>query len=453
MWTSYADVFYDFTQRGYTNLYTAGGTAPTSANWLTAMYGSSSGSAATSAQVTASNINRLVTSMTGDVQTYLDSTANTAAAVTGGSLGRLVSASYPISGGTASYMPPTGGTATMNLGVASLTNYLIKDLNGDVLYRLNPGTTTAQFASSSGTDANRAQGRWWAAFHYVAVAGIQLSSTLDNSTVLVADPDTNKGSGTAASGWPLGTSAGSFPFSNGAGDPLPVVANASPLSNNFARFTFSIAGGAATVASTDSPQYSGTVVQRVEAVYPAAVAKSKTSSSLITPTDTKTDLTLVLPLGSSPVDKVLIEPSALTDSGGTFASDFSFMDDSDPTAAWVPMRDTADPFGNPLSDGAAEYDLTSGSAFQAGETADLNLGTAAGFTASGYDVLLHFQGDPSNVWLPEMIAGATFDPSDTAAVQTDLVAPEPSSTALLAAGVLTAGALRLLRQRVRVLSE
>ena len=44
-WVAYADVFYDLTQQGYPNLYTAGGTAPTATNWYTAMYGASSGSA------------------------------------------------------------------------------------------------------------------------------------------------------------------------------------------------------------------------------------------------------------------------------------------------------------------------------------------------------------------------------------------------------------------------
>ena len=215
-------MFYDLTQRGYPNLYTAGGTTPTGANWLTAMYGSATGSASSSAQVTTSNIYRVVNSMTGDVQTYLDATANTSAAVTGGSLGRLVSANYSLSGGTASYTPPTGGTATMSVGVASLTNYSIKDLNAEVLYRLNPGTTAVQYASSSGTDANRPQGRWWASFHYVAVAGISVASPLDSSTVLIADPDTKKGSGHGGQRLAVGHERGQFPFSNGAGDPLPV---------------------------------------------------------------------------------------------------------------------------------------------------------------------------------------------------------------------------------------
>jgi hypothetical protein len=193
-------------------------------------------------------------------------------------------------------------------------------------------------------------------------------------------------------------------------------------------------------------------VQSVQAIYAGAVAKTTTSSSLITPGDTKTDITLTLPSGSNPVDRVLIVPSTPTDSSGTtFASDFSFTDGSNPSSTWTFTRDTADPFGNALANGAEEYDLSSGSAsaLLAGQTADLTLGTSGDFTGMGYDVLLHFQGDPANVWLPEMVSGTGFSPSDVAAVQTSIPVPEPSGTALFSVGLVTAVMLRWRRRRIR----
>jgi hypothetical protein len=449
-WTAYADVFYDLTQQGYPNLYTAGGTSPTAANWYTAMYGATSGSA----DVATSDIYRLAKNL-GNVQTYLNSTANTSAVVTGGSLGALISNTYSVSSGSLDYMLPTAGSATTTMpvtgGVASFTNYLLKDLNAEVLYKLGPGTTTPQYLTGTLSSGTRNQGRWWGGFHYVAVAGISVAGTLDNSTVLIADPDSNLGSGAASAGWPIGPPAVAlgFPFKSPSTAALPVVANASPLTQGFAGFTFSVSGGAANVSSTASPQDNGTVVQQVEAIYAGAVVKSKTTASL-QPSDTKTDITLTLAPGSSAVDGVLVLPSTMTDSSGTaFASDFSFTDDSNPSVAWSYTRDTTDPFGNALPNGAAEFDLSGGTAFRPGETADLTLGTPGDFTGSGYDVLLHFQGDPANVWLPEMVNGTSINSSDVAAVQTSLAVPEPSGTALLGVGLGAAAFLRWLLRRTR----
>ena len=106
------------------------------------------------------------------------------------------------------------------------------------------------------------------------------------------------------------------------------------------------------MTSADSPQYNGAVVQRVEAIYPVAVSKSTTGAGLSSG-DTKTGLTLTLPSGSTPVDKVLVEPSTPTDNLAGFAGDFSFTDNSNLSASWTSTRKTVDPFGNPLPDGAA----------------------------------------------------------------------------------------------------
>ena len=52
-----------------------------------------------------------------------------------------------------------------------------------------------------------------------------------------------------------------------------------------------------------------------------------------------------------------------------------------------------------------------------GESATLDIGTSGEFATEGYDVLLHFQGDPAGQWLPLEVGGTNFDPSDVASVQ------------------------------------
>jgi hypothetical protein len=446
---AYADIFYDLTTRGYTGLFAV---TPTALNWETPIYGTTSGSNATTVQVQASDLYKLTQSMSGNVNQYLALTGNTGASVpsaSGGTLTGLQSNYYLFSGGSLNYVAfTTSGTTTttslmpLSSGVATLTNDLLKDLNADVAYRLLGGSTTVLSATQTVTSlpgtitaVNRPQGRWWTNFHYVAVAGISLSSTLSNSTVYVADPDTNMGSGAANMGWPLGTYAGSFPFSSPASAPLPTGSNAS-----FASFTFS----GSTVSSTNAPQYNGTVLQLVSAVYAGAVSKTTTTAG-IAPGDTKTDITLTLASDSNAVDGVLIVPSTLTDSSsGTFASDFSFTDDSNPLVTATYSTTASDPFGNTLANGGEKFMLSSGSALLPGQTADLDLGTSGSFTAGGYDVLLHFQGDPATEWVPEVMGA-----SETVGLQYDLhiAVPEPSGAALLGVGLVTAAVIRRWRRR------
>ena len=455
-YTAYADVFYDLTQQGYQKLYTATGTTPTPANWMTAMYGGTGGTATTTAQVQASDIYKLqnsILSTSGNIQNFLNATANAGTyAATGGS---LTSNFYQVSAGSVSYTP-AGGTAATNADVMSFTNYYLKDMSAEVLYRLNQGT--AAFSAAGGT----AQGCWWGRpnksvgggnYHYVAVAGISPSLFEPNTTVLVADPDTNLGSGPICAGWPTvgfvptGGTNGGFPFSSPAGAPLPVVANASPLSQGFTGFNIA-SSGKATITSANSPQYNGMVVQGVSVIY-ANPVKSATTSSGAGPGDTKTGLALTLPPSYGAVDGVLHRfPSSLTDTAGTDASDFSFTDISDGSAMWTSTPEPSDPFGNPLPDLGEEFNLGSGSAtaLEPGETALLDLGTADSFVAGGYDILLHFQGDPADVWLPEMTGGTTLDPSDAIGDQS---VPEPSSMALACSGLAAAAIVRWRRRRVR----
>jgi hypothetical protein len=235
-----------------------------------------------------------------------------------------------------------------------------------------------------------------------------------------------------------GTNA--FPFSSPAGAPLPVVANASPLSQDFTGFNIA-SSGKATITSANASQYNGTVVQGVSVIY-ANPVMSTTASAGAGPGDTKTGLALTLPPSYGALDGIWIEPSSLTDTAGTDASDFSFKDMSNGSATWTSVEKSNDPFGNLLLDGGEEFNLSSGSAtaFQPGESAMLDMGTAGSFTSGGYDILLHFQGDPANVWLPEMIGGGADSIGDQAV-------PEPSAMALLGSGLAAAGIFQWRRRK------
>jgi hypothetical protein len=457
-YTAYADVFYDLTTMNYTNLYTSGGQDPTPAGamgWYTAMYGATNAAA----DVKKSDIYLLTTNMKatpfGSVQSYLNTTANKSAQVVAGTLPTLLSNNYPTgANGDAYYFNALGQPVDTGMGVATFTNYMLKDRSSEVLYNLNPGSATPRAPANAN---GQTQGLWWN-FHYVAVAGISTAKNLDNSTIYVADPDSNlnpntgDGSGPTAAGWPTGKNATNigFPFVSAANAPLPDIASAVPRTNDFAGFTFN---NKRVVASADAPQYKNTYVQSVATVYPGAFRKAQpravakpTSAGpglrpVPTTTDEETDITLVLPSSSDAVDGVYVEPSSPTDNPVTDPGVFSFSDDSDPSTTWTDSESTTDPFGNVLADDGIAYDLSSGAPLEPGETADLNIGTSSDFTASGYDILLHFEGDPSNVWLPEMIGGTNFDPTDDSSDQTVNV-PEPMSIGLLAFGCLAAGGRR-----------
>jgi hypothetical protein len=426
-WTAYSDAFYDLTTQGYTGLLA---TSPTGAGWYSAIYG------ATPATSSSSDIAQLVGNMS-NVGTYLLSTASSAA---------LLSDTFSVNAsGTVNYTDSFGSLAMAgsSSSIFAFTNSVIKNLDGEVLYKLDSGTTTPAYYTPG---VGRPQGRWWGSFHYVAVAGLNLSS----STSIVADPDTNinpttmDGSGTSASGWPLlgyASSAG-FPFVTPSNAALPVIGN----SASFAGFKFA----GQTVSSLNSPQYNGTFVTNIAVIYPKVVVKTSASAA---PAGggIETDITLSLPVGANAVDGIFIEPSSATDSSAGSPGLFSFHDDSNPSTTFSDFAGSAstDPYGNSLPGGGALYLSTSGD-FMPGQTADVDLATSTGFTASGYDVLLHFAGDPAGSWLPVTIGGTNFDPSDVGAVETDLVAtPEPSTAVLFFVGLGGLGLRTLVRRRRR----
>lgn len=440
-YTAYSDAMYDLTTRGYAGLFNID---PTANPWQTAMYGPNT----TLAGVQASDIYNVVanTAKVGNNwQVYLNLTANQSAAVKTGRLAPLISNTLPTAAnGNVLFYNAFGQLVSTQQSVYKFTNNAVKYLNAEVLYRLRSGT------ANLAPNAN-GQSVWWGgngpgSFHYVALAGISVA----NGNVSIADPDTNFGSNAAAGGWPRGQNALNigFPFSSPAGSPLPVQANAAPITQDFADFTFT----GRSITSVAAPQYNGTYVQSVNLIAPLNVrgAKQVIRGSIVPGaipadgSDNDEDLTIGIPSDSTePVDQVMIEPSSMTSSPTAEPTEFSLTDDTTSGGTWADALETTDPFGNAMADDGIDYDLSSGTPLEPGDIADVDIATASDFTTSGYDIFLHFEGDPSDPageWVPEEIGGTNFDPEDTASVQT---VPEPGSFMILGA----ACGLAMIRRR------
>ena len=493
MQVAYADVLYDLYKRGYTGAFSNDPTAapnPGNTNpWYNAMYGNST----SKADVQSSNIYKLVNNGVHNVQKYLDDNVNNQPNI-GATLPKLISNLYPVNnkylqdnftgfpaaktGEVYYYVPKVAATPTTaeipahyestGKGVYDFTNYMIKDLGADVLYNL------ANYKGAASTAANAAGQRlWWSNpnpntdkpwpaggnFHEVAVAGIDLAK----STVFVADPDSNGGSNTSFGGWPTnlpsdyfpgdpprgaGASAppnGSFGLRTPANAPLPAPANPQ-LTGAYPQFYAGFqVNGAGTVTSTDAPQYTGTYLANVATIYSSAVkalgakpmpaarpAASAGASPAGTPVDEETTVTLDLPGGAAPVDRIFFEPSSHALDPSAEPGFFSLTVPNDPNSQWMESMGASDPFGNALGNGGILYDLMSGAdPLFSGEDAMLNIGTMADFASEGYSVLFHFQGDPADFWLPEMVGGSDFNPSDVLA---DQAVPEPSAWLLAIIG-------------------
>ena len=96
----------------------------------------------------------------------------------------------------------------------------------------------------------------------------------------------------------------------------------------------------------------------------------------------------------------------------------------------APLNDI-DPFLSEREFGGALYMPTSSAAdLMPGQFGNAMLATMGDFSLSGWEVLLHYKGDPTGLWDPQVF-GQQQDPET---VQTDASVPEPAVSALLMIG-------------------
>jgi hypothetical protein len=463
-YTAYADVIYDLQSQGYAFNILADPT--NAANWYTATYGPAG-------KPLTSNIAKIATIFgagfpkTTSMQTFLNANVNNQKQTdaNGDALARLTSQTFLVNSATGLLQYWSYSKGTMVDGQKSsdtaydFTNNMLKR-GEDVMYLLTYGTNTVV---NDPTTVNF----WWAN-HAVAVSGVSVA----NKSVYIADPDTNGGPAAANAGWIRNSPNFPGALASAANATLPVPAlnsfdNNDPtkFNSNYDRFTFANQNYAAmnappliapTVTSPDAPQFNNTFLSSVLVTGPSIVNKIKVAPrasasfarSAIRPatvgSDEETDLTLQIPETCSPIDEILVEPSTQTVNPSTDPTAFSLTDDTRTGSTWSDAEDTTDPFGNSMTLGSVEYDLAGGTALEPGDTVDVDLETTSDFSSLGYDVLIHFQGDPSGEWTPEMIAGSEYDPSDYPA-DDDAPMPEPSVL-----GVLGLGGIAMTRRRQRV---
>ena len=455
-YTAYDDVIYDLQSQGYVFKNLADPTA--AANWYTATYGAAG-------KPLVSNIAKVATIFgagfpkTTSMQTYLNANVNNAKQTdaNGDTLGKLTSQTFLVNNATGllqywSYSKGAMANAQKSSDTAfDFTNNMLKR-GEDVMYLLTYGTNTVV---NDPTTTNF----WWLN-HAVAVSGISVA----NKSVYIADPDTNGGPAAANAGWIRNSPNFPGALATAANAALPVPAlnsfdnnDATKFNSNYDRFTFANKtygqAIAPTVTSADAPQFNNTFLSSVLVTGPSIVNKITVApragptlaNRAIRPAvpggSEETDLTLQIPEDCSAIDGVLVEPSTQVVNPSSDPTAFSLVDDTHTASTWTDAEDTSDPFGNSMTLGSVEYDLAGGTDLLPGDTVDVDLETTSDFSSLGYDVLIHYQGDPSDEWTPEMIAGSEYDPSDYPAGD-DVPTPEPGQL-----GVLALGGIAMMRRR------
>lgn len=410
---AYADVFYDLTKQGYAGLLPADITDP--AKWFDTAY--------KPANVNASGIAVLHDAMAGKtIQSYLDSKGHKADDATA----PLIANEFKVDGnGKVTYKTPAPkmGDPDIVTSAAAFDFYDLKTRAGDSLTLELKGGTTPLRASSSD------QGRWWTNFHQIAGAGLDKAT----KTIYVADPDTNRGSTLDKAGWPdiakfpgdPPASATSMGLKTTATDPIPlptapVIGTIGSYDTFYAGFIFDdknkVKGDA------NNARYTGTVLNLIETI---SAPKGKLTAAAVVPGGAAT--TVAINTGGNYVDAIYLAPSQSVLADPQFSSLFTFTLPSDPMgllSSWSTTVTPFDPFGNERLYGGVRFDLTSGSPLAPSDLALATLGTISDFSLSGYELLLHYVGDDSSLWNPEVI-GSSLNSTKLSIEQT--VIPEPAS--------------------------
>lgn len=364
---SFADVLYDFQTHGYTNLLPAASTAqPT---WL-ASYSAFMPGIADSA-------------FTVGYQKYIDSKGYGAGTAT-----PLLVKSYTVTaGGKVSYTTPAPRVdplapavpvpdVTLTKSAFDFTDIKLR-AGSDLLYEVKAGTTAP----------------WWD-YHSMAVAGIQKGT----GTVFLADPDSNKGSGAADSGWPNVIPAARKYV---AADPLPMPA--APALNNQASYISYYAGitlnaNNRNVTGVDpNGRYTGATMDRIR-----EVKEQKTGFLFdgIRPDrggDTQTTVAIET---NKTINDMYFLPSKQMSS----FTDLNALTGT--SGSWTALLTTTDPFDTELYYGGVHFRLDSGIGITAADTsAQISLGTLSSFADTGWEVLFHYADTPSDEWDMEVLGG------------------------------------------------
>jgi hypothetical protein len=413
------------------------------------------------ASVQSSDIANIVKNMANfDVQAYLNKYVNTNAANNGKA--SLWSGTWTVDGnGNVDYLGLQNGNTVIykmfGISPVTFTRGVMGVCNGQEVIQINQGNRNGLTPAQVGN----VQGLWWAAptpakakpgnYHMLAVSGIDVAG----NALYLADPDTNPnnpagatGVAQANGGWPFNNVnfPGNAPFnlktSPSASLPVPAApvvggGNATSWNQLYSDFSFTPNGAFDAINSTQSTQYNGCGLTNLQTIMknplrtinaaPAGPGKEETAIAVALPTD-----------AASAVDQILVEPSQQTLDPVANASLDSFSDPSEAGSVWTDAEAVADPFGNSLADDGILYDLASGNGLEPGESATIDVGTAAEFANEGYDVLLHYEANadnPNGFWMPYMDMGSELDPS--AAINgAQQGVPEPATSGLILVALL-----------------
>jgi hypothetical protein len=263
-----------------------------------------------------------------------------------------------------------------------------------------------------GGTTTRPADRWWSNFHFVAVAG----DSVANSSVFVADPNTNKGSANVDTGWPnVIPAARKF----AAGDPIPIPG--APVIGNPASYNTYYAPlqlnnkNIVNDQSGDTFSLSKTKVANVDVVSPQKVGVLF-DGIWPPPNGNLWKTVLVVNSPYANVDGIYVAPSSLVSSMSSL--------DSISLSGWTdPILNPVDPFGNTRVDGGIGFLSTApGFNLMAGMDADLTLATMSSFASIGFDLFLHYAGNASNDWDVQIIdqnppsLGAQYSPEPSSLV-------------------------------------